>query len=144
MAFDGSAILDIPGLKAGADLSSSQYLAVKLDSNGDVVVCDTAGEPSIGILQNAPVSGQAASVRPLGTSKAVASGSISAGSRVTTDASGKLKAVVAGKTDASGGSSTAPLVGSATLGWIPFAASADGNVVTVILTQPGVPAGTAA
>lgn len=52
----------IPHLNAGEDLSSYQYCAMKL-SSGDVVKCDTLGEFTIGILQNAPdASGKGADV----------------------------------------------------------------------------------
>jgi hypothetical protein len=54
---------------AAADYSSSgQYKWVKLQSDGTVKVCDTDGERAIGVLQNAPRSAEAASVRLLGES----------------------------------------------------------------------------
>lgn len=59
------------GIKAGADLSSSQYKAVKYDSAGDVVVAG-AGEAAAGILMNAPASGAAADVVALGGALAIA------------------------------------------------------------------------
>lgn len=63
---------------AGEDLSSSQYRAIALDASGHAVVADTTDMP-IGILQNAPESGEAASVRLYGTSKVVANGAFSIG-----------------------------------------------------------------
>jgi len=58
-------------LEAAADLSSNQYNFVKLDANGKVVICvaDSAGTIPIGVLQNAPTSGQAATVLVVGISK---------------------------------------------------------------------------
>lgn len=53
-----------PGLTAGADLSASQYRYVKRSTGNTVVRCG-AGEYPIGVLQNAPTSGQPASVAAL-------------------------------------------------------------------------------
>jgi len=62
--------LDIT-FKAGEALTNYQYHFVKLDGSGGIVHCDTAGELSIGILQNYPADKKAARVRLLGTSKLV-------------------------------------------------------------------------
>ena len=62
--------LDIPGLLAGADLSDSQFLAVKLASTaGEVVVVNATTDVAIGILQNAPEDTEPAEIRILGVSK---------------------------------------------------------------------------
>lgn len=45
------------GLKAGADLSAAQCKWVKL-SSGVVVLCDSQGERSIGLLGDAPKAGE--------------------------------------------------------------------------------------
>jgi len=58
---------------AGEDLSSSQFCAVKLSAANTVVLCGV-GEQAVGILQNAPTSGQAATVRVLGSSLMKANG----------------------------------------------------------------------
>ena len=49
-------------LEAAEDLSAKQYNFVKLDANGKVVITAvaTAGQIPIGVLQNAPESGEAA------------------------------------------------------------------------------------
>lgn len=60
---------------AGEDLSSGQYCVVAL-SSGEVVRCGTTDVP-LGVLQNAPESGEAASVRITGTSKVKADGAFS-------------------------------------------------------------------
>lgn len=83
-------------LEAAADLSSSQYLFVELDSNGDVTVCNAAGEAAVGVLQNAPASGAVAIVRVAGVSNVIASTSVAAGAKVATTSAGKSKAAVAG------------------------------------------------
>jgi hypothetical protein len=74
---------------AGADLSANQYYAVKVDSSGNVVLAG-AGENAIGIIQNKPTSGQAASVMVLGESKAVYGASVTAGGNLSVNANGKL------------------------------------------------------
>lgn len=86
--------LDLGFVTAGADLSGSQYLAVKITGAAAVGLCG-AGENSLGILQNDPGNGEAASVRFVGPSKAVYGGAVGAGDRLTPDANGKLVATSA-------------------------------------------------
>ena len=84
---------EIPGIlasfTAGEDLSSAQYLAVKIDSNGNIVKAG-AGERAIGILQDKPKNGQAGSVMLYGISKAVYGASVTAGSALEVGSGGKL------------------------------------------------------
>ena len=62
--------LHIPGLLAGADLSDSQFLAVKLAGTaGEVVGILATTDDALGILQNNPTDGEEAEVRVLGVSK---------------------------------------------------------------------------
>lgn len=61
-------ILDI-SFPAGEDLSNDQYRFVVVTSAGTVRRPDSATESPIGILQNAPLSGEAAAVRVMGVSK---------------------------------------------------------------------------
>jgi len=77
-------------LKAGADLSSSQYFFVKIDTDGDVVLAGD-GQNAIGILQNAPAEGEAANVAISGVSKIVigTTGTLDSGSVISSDADGK-------------------------------------------------------
>ena len=82
-------------LEAAADLSSSQFLFVEADSNGDVTVCNAAGEHAIGVLQNAPASGAIAIVRVHGPSRVIAGGTVAAGAKIATTSAGKSKAAVA-------------------------------------------------
>ena len=59
------------GLKAAASLASNQYYGVKMTANNQVNVVDTDGEPGIGVLQNAPASGEAAEVMMSGITKVI-------------------------------------------------------------------------
>jgi hypothetical protein len=70
MAYEQSSGVIIT-LTAAADLSAKQYNFVKLDGDGNVVVtdADSAGQIPIGVLQNAPGNGEAATVMVVGISK---------------------------------------------------------------------------
>ncbi len=71
-------VLDITR-EAETNLSASQYRFVTVGSTaGTVKICGTTDTP-LGVLQNAPTAGQAASIRVLGTSKVVANGAFSEG-----------------------------------------------------------------
>jgi hypothetical protein len=78
---------------AGADLSNSQYRFVKLDSTQNKVIVATAGTDNIiGVLLNAPKSGEEARVGLLngnGTYQIVASTLISLGAVMTATTGGK-------------------------------------------------------
>jgi hypothetical protein len=62
-------VLDL-SYEAGEDLTSDQYRIVRV-SDGKVYRPDTAGDVPLGVLQNAPAQGEAASVRLIGVSKIV-------------------------------------------------------------------------
>ncbi|MCS7224051.1 MAG: hypothetical protein NZ959_05785 [Armatimonadetes bacterium] len=62
---------------AAADLSNYQFAPVTLDSNGQVTVASD-NQISLGILQNKPKEGGAASVMVSGVSKAIAAQAITA------------------------------------------------------------------
>ena len=91
---------EIPGLMAsfiaGDDLSSAQFKAVKLDSNGNIVVAG-AGDRAIGILQDKPSQGQVGAVMLYGVSKAVYGASVTAGQELEVDSSGALVPFSSGK-----------------------------------------------
>jgi hypothetical protein len=77
-------------LKAGADLSAKQYFFVKIDANGDAVLAGN-GQNAIGILQNAPASGEAANIAVAGVSKVIIGDttSLDSGVVISSDANGK-------------------------------------------------------
>lgn len=61
-----------PGVfQAGADLSGDQFLAMKLDADGDVSRQASAGAAVIGILQNKPVENEAVEMEMAGICKAM-------------------------------------------------------------------------
>jgi len=108
-------------LVAGADLSAKQYNFVKLNSSGEAVVVAAATDLPIGILQNAPTSGQEAEVLIAGGSKLVLGGTVAAAGVVSTSAAGAGVAIVHG-TD-----TTKYALGQAITG------GASGEIVTVVV-----------
>lgn len=76
---------------AAEDLSSHQYMFVHQASDTTCDLMDGATEYPIGVLQNAPESGEVAVVRITGTSKLVMNGAVAVGA--------KLKAEYVGATD---------------------------------------------
>lgn len=134
---------NVHSLVAAADLSAAQFRAVKVNSSGQAALA-AAGEFAIGILQNKPTAGQTATVVTVGPiSKAVAGGSITAGALVASDASGKLKAAVLGRTDTQQHEAADALIGSSVIGVALESASAD-DVFAVLLTVSGAAPTTAA
>lgn len=114
---------------AGADLSSSAFLFVKLNGSSQVVLADTAGEAALGVLQNAPASGAIARVRVQGVSKIIAGATLADGALVaTTVTTARAKAAVAGTVSGSNA------VGSYAMGRL-LADGASG-VATTMLIQP--------
>lgn len=78
------------GRKAAADLSSSQYLAVKLDSSGNVALATAATDVIAGTVQNKPVANDTANVKLRscnGTLKIKAGGTLAINDAVTSNAS---------------------------------------------------------
>ena len=69
-------------LVAGADLSALQYNFVKINSSGQAVACAAATDIPVGVLQNAPTSGQEAEVLIVGGTKIVAGAAIGEGALV--------------------------------------------------------------
>lgn len=76
-------------LKAGEDLSTKMYYCGKLDASGNVVLGD-ANCVVIGVIDGKAKMGEAVAVNILGTTKVVAGGAISVGSKVICNANGKV------------------------------------------------------
>lgn len=108
-------LFDLP-LEAAADLSAKMYFAVLIDSNGKAAL-GGAGTGRF-ILQNTPEAGQAASVRVHGVSFGKAAAAIAKGAQVASDANGKLVTATAG---------------TIVIGIALTAATADGDIITVLL-----------
>ncbi len=105
-------------LPAAADLSASQFKIVTVDSNGRAALAG-ATTLGVGVLQNKPAAlGQAATVAFGGISKVVAGGSITAGARITSDASGNAIA--------------ATTAGDAVVG-VALASAASGDIIPALL-----------
>ena len=93
-----NALKSIP-YAAAADLSALQYTFVKM--SGDYAVTTgvaAGGVDTVGVLQNNPVATAAAAVAVSGQSKIVLGATLTAGTRVTSDANGKAVAATTGNT----------------------------------------------
>lgn len=109
-------------LVAGADLSAKQYTFVKLNTSGQAIAAAAATDIPIGVLQNAPTSGQEAEVLIVGGTKIVAGAAINEGAQVGTSSAGKAVVLAAG-TD------TTKYVA----GTLITQADADGDIVTAVI-----------
>lgn len=99
MAYDFSAYSIRTTFTAGADLSSKQFHFVEVDpATGNVTAVDGATDRPIGVLQNAPTSGQAADVLIAGGTKVVAGGTASPGQPLFASASATAVTLVVGGT----------------------------------------------
>jgi hypothetical protein len=73
---------------ADADLSASQWKFVKLNSDGEAIICTSAGEQAIGVLCNKPdAAGRAAEVQIGGVARVLLGDTVAAGDKVMTNAS---------------------------------------------------------
>ena len=104
---------------ADGDLSASQYRFVKLSTTDKVAVCSAATDIPIGILQNAPTSGQEAEVLIIGGSKLVAGEAMAIGAAVGIVANGR--------------GATANTTDEYTLGTTLSTAATAGDIITVVI-----------
>lgn len=111
-------------LEAGADLSAKQYYCAKV-SSGKAALCSVEGEDVFGVIQNKPVSGEAAELATYGKTKAVAGAAILIDANLMVNASGKVITATTGDT----------IIGKAL-----EAAAADGNIITIMLAKNGLSA----
>lgn len=77
-------------LPAHDDLSGSQYLCITVNGTSGNADVAGAGAKCIGVLQNEPSTGQAASVRVMGITKAISGAAVTVGDAVASDAAGKV------------------------------------------------------
>jgi len=108
-------------LTAAADLSANQYYVVRADANGDVLLHDDGGDEfPLGVLQNAPASGETANVLIAGVTKVVAGTSFNPQNLLAAiDTTGKVSNVIAG---------------NYVIGQPITASGADGDIVTAIVS----------
>ena len=107
--------------EAGASLASSQFYGVELGSGRTVTVCNAETDIPIGIVQNDPGSGEAATIMIIGKTKIVAGETIAPGQQIRIHSDGKAM-IFAVDTDV-----TAYCIGMCTLG-----ADAGENIEAVI------------
>jgi hypothetical protein len=131
MAVDYSG-LDI-ALVAAEDLSSYQYCFVVQDTDGTVRLANAATDVPLGVLQNAPASGEEAIVRIMGTSKLVMNDAVAVGARL------KMEYV---STSDNGKGDAADTEGDQERGICIFASGAEDDVgaILLIFNETSVPA----
>lgn len=98
--------LTVPGLSAAADLSGAsggdkQYIVVRMAAATTVNICSEvlvsgALKGPLGVLQNEPKSGEAATVACLGMSKIRGGGTVTAGAYIAHNSSGMVVDAVSG------------------------------------------------
>ena len=120
-------------IPAGSDLSAKQYYFVKADTDGKAALAG-ADDQALGILQNDPTAGQAATIAVGGVSKVVASAAINAGARVSATAAGK--AVTTTASTVSDGTATG-VAGTPVCGIALTPATDDGDVISILVVQAG-------
>jgi len=109
-------------LVAAADLSSKQYMFVKLDSAGKAAAIAANTDRAIGVLQNAPTEGQEAEVLVVGGTKLVAGEAIAEGAVLSTTSAGKADSIAVGT------ATTQYILGTALT-----EVAADGEILTAVI-----------
>lgn len=95
MAFEGQQV-KLTGVTASADLSAKQYYFVKMSGEKTVTVCAATTDNPIGVLQNAPTSGQPAEVCVVGLTKVSGDADLDYGNVIGTSSDGQAAAYAAG------------------------------------------------
>lgn len=98
-------------LTAGADLSSGQYKIVQLSAANTVTLATASTQTILGVLVNAPGSGEAAEVAIEGVAKVIADGSVAVGDLITADSNSVATSVT--QADADGADTFAKTLGIA-------------------------------
>ena len=89
-AYEGPQLRAV-GLVCGASsLATKQFYAVKLHTDGTVIVCAATTDKPIGILQNAPTVGQEAEVCVIGQTKISADAQMLVAASIGTAVDGQL------------------------------------------------------
>lgn len=95
MAVEGPQ-MKLVGYTASADLSAKQFYFVKISGARTVTVCSAVTDIPIGVLQNAPASGQAAEVCVIGHTKVSSDGTLTRGTPIGTSSDGQAVTYAAG------------------------------------------------
>lgn len=95
MAYEGIQV-KIPGLTASADLSAKQYYFVKISGANTVDVCAAVTDRPVGVLQNAPTSGQEAEVCCFGVTKVSSDEALAAAVVIGSSSDGQAQVVTVG------------------------------------------------
>lgn len=95
MAWEGPQV-HIPGLTASASLATKQFYLVKMSGEKTVDVCSGVTDKPIGVLQNAPASGEAAEVCGFGVTKISGDEDLGYGDLIGTSGDGQAQAVTVG------------------------------------------------
>lgn len=110
---------------AASDLTNTRYHIMRWVAAGTCNIASHAAATAVlgpmGILQNKPTSGAAATIGFAGESKVVAGGSLTANTLITTNGSGRAAAATSG---------------DIIIGRVLEAASADGDVVRCLMMPP--------
>src|SRR5262249_4488334 len=89
------AVQTVISAPAAADLSTKQFYAITIDTNGNAALA-TAAKNCDGFLQNTPSTGQAAAIAIFGETKAAISATVTVGQLLEIDTGGTLKPVASG------------------------------------------------
>lgn len=81
---------------AGADLSAKQFYFVKWSADGTVVACAAATDVPAGVLQNTPLSGDAAEICVVGETKISGDADLDFGQLIGTSADGQADRKIPG------------------------------------------------
>lgn len=107
---------------SSGDLSANQYRFIDVSASGQAALCGD-GANAEGVLQDIPsAQGQVCAVAISGVSKVVASGAIALGANVASGANGKAKVAASG---------------NYILGTAQEEATADGQIIAVLLNKAG-------
>ena len=82
--------------KAGSDFAADQFKIVELTGNAHEVDLSAVGDLPVGVVQNHPNSGEAATVALSGITKVVAGGAVAAGKKVSAAATGFATQTISG------------------------------------------------
>lgn len=87
----------LPGIEAGADLSALQFIGVQLNADEEAIAPAGQGQTIVGVLQNKPQEGEAASLAIVGSvTKILAASAFDPGDLLTVAANGKFEEAATG------------------------------------------------